>query len=739
MNFRSTTDVVVNNLNELFHAMTIYVPKRFALANVVDWDDSFVTAERPAVFTAVVDNYLTIMQGDLLAQWQPIFRQDTNSAVVLYVVVFDDSQPCEVESRDIKHASLEKAFNALFSFSYFKFMFDPTYDGAPVSVPASPGTAPRIEVTLLNNSGEGIEAKQTVLFLNTTGSAVTIPGGSTYKYNSSISNPWAFSVDDDVVLAAAGAHYGSILPSDPNNFEADPAMVIGRDVTTFFQPEIASGVKVVVVTVQQGNGTSQQTEVDLVFTNVSKDAVVIEATTYTVNDGQAGSIEYEIEIDAAVDLDAGGTYTQRITALNTGYDANLVEGGDITSQFLPDGDLPPAGVKVFSTDIVQGQSASAGQDITIPAGTYTYNSGITTYPLIVPTDSILPSGAVSASVIVQGVDVGVDANVVVGEVDGERITPAFPEGIVLQISSIMQGTAATPAPTTIPSTYFDLSLALASLVKSNISLSWMWSLVRVNFVDRKPSAQDACWIIYQDRATQLSNMTSLTEASRARYYWAALYLMRCENTTVIVHSEPENIIVDILSAWFAQRNSSGTYIGNKLSLLRLSGTRIKPLGWPSWLDNSINENAAIVHEQLRDMNVGHLATISDNTPQESYLTMARGVGDVDKGIPTSMQMIAKFVDYTCAMAAANLVTNTGTLTSALMTDEKTYGIIQSIVFSALSRFSGTVCRLYDIQLRFPSFIEAKKSRTALSAASAWKTKYADPLDSVDVSGGIVAE
>jgi len=91
------------------------------------------------------------------------------------------------------------------------------------------------------------------------------------------------------------------------------------------------------------------------------------------------------------------------------------------------------------------------------------------------------------------------------------------------------------------------------------------------------------------------------------------------------------------------------------------------------------------------------------------------------------------------MEAANMVTDTGTLTNPILTDDAAYGQIQDIVIGTLSRFANTDGRIVGVALTFPSFSEAKVSRTALSAASAWSGIYLDDLDRVTVSGGLIAE
>jgi hypothetical protein len=230
-------------------------------------------------------------------------------------------------------------------------------------------------------------------------------------------------------------------------------------------------------------------------------------------------------------------------------------------------------------------------------------------------------------------------------------------------------------------------------------------------------------------------MTSISGGDRQKYYWAALLLMECENSSVFVHSEFVNLIPLILEGWFGTRNASGQYVGNKLSKLRLTGTRIKPCGWPSWLDSTVNENDPDGILQFKEMNVGCLRTISDASVQDCEVLLARGV----TGIPVTMQMIADFVDYECAQRCADMIDAKGTLANPVLTTSDTYSQIQEIVLSKLSLFSKTGGRLANVQSMFPNFDAARVSRTAISAASAWKAIYVDDLDSVQVTGGIFAE
>jgi hypothetical protein len=209
--------------------------------------------------------------------------------------------------------------------------------------------------------------------------------------------------------------------------------------------------------------------------------------------------------------------------------------------------------------------------------------------------------------------------------------------------------------------------------------------------------------------------------------------MDCMNTMVAVHSEPVNILVEVLAAWFATRNASRQFVANKLNMLRLSGTRIKAFGYPSWLNSEVNVNDTEGFDILDAKNVSYLSTISDNSVQDCALSTARSV----TGFPINALMISKYVDYMCAQECANMVTDKGTLTNPVLTDEEAYMKIQAIVEGNLSAFTPTK-RLFDVRLTFPDFAEAKKGMTELEAASAWSARYVDDLDEVSVYGGISA-
>jgi hypothetical protein len=136
MHFSSSVEAIVNEKNELFNAISIYVPMSLAAANIVDFDPDWVSADKPAVMTCVLDNYNKVMKGKLLDQWQDVFRQDTNTEVILYVIVFLDDESTasmwDIDDVSIKFQPLTNAFNKLFFISYTKVLFDGNYSaGSP--------------------------------------------------------------------------------------------------------------------------------------------------------------------------------------------------------------------------------------------------------------------------------------------------------------------------------------------------------------------------------------------------------------------------------------------------------------------------------------------------------------------------------------------------------------------------------------------------------------------------------
>lgn len=134
MKFRSTLATEENISENLFNAISIYVPKSLASADIADgaYTPDEITADKYAVIAVTVDNYNSVLKetGSLLSQWLPIFNDGTNSAVTLYLIIFDDTDFAPtVGDASIVWNPLSKAFKELYFISFFKTMFSNKYDG----------------------------------------------------------------------------------------------------------------------------------------------------------------------------------------------------------------------------------------------------------------------------------------------------------------------------------------------------------------------------------------------------------------------------------------------------------------------------------------------------------------------------------------------------------------------------------------------------------------------------------
>lgn len=138
MRFRSRLAETEGVAEDLFNAISIYVPKSLAQGNLASdsYDPTTVTAENYAVIAVTVDNYKDVLAdgSPLLSQWLPVFNDGTNFAVKLYIIVFDDTgfSPT-VTAGALTWQPLTKAFNELYFISLFKTMFSEHYDGSSVT------------------------------------------------------------------------------------------------------------------------------------------------------------------------------------------------------------------------------------------------------------------------------------------------------------------------------------------------------------------------------------------------------------------------------------------------------------------------------------------------------------------------------------------------------------------------------------------------------------------------------
>lgn len=137
MRFRSRLAETEGVPEDLFNAISIYVPKSLAQAqfSAGAYDPTAVTPENYAVIAVTVDNYKSVLADGsvLLSQWLPVFNDGTNFNVKLYVIVFDDTGFAPtLTAGAITWQPLTKAFNELYFISLFKTMFSEHYDGKKV-------------------------------------------------------------------------------------------------------------------------------------------------------------------------------------------------------------------------------------------------------------------------------------------------------------------------------------------------------------------------------------------------------------------------------------------------------------------------------------------------------------------------------------------------------------------------------------------------------------------------------
>lgn len=134
MKFRSSLAETEGVSENIFNAISIYVPKSLAEDNLSEasYTPSAVTSDAYAVIAVTVDNYKDVFaEGSvLLSQWLPVFNDGANGAVTLYVIVFDDTSfSPTVTAGAVSWSPLSKAFNELYFISYFKTMFSEHYNG----------------------------------------------------------------------------------------------------------------------------------------------------------------------------------------------------------------------------------------------------------------------------------------------------------------------------------------------------------------------------------------------------------------------------------------------------------------------------------------------------------------------------------------------------------------------------------------------------------------------------------
>jgi hypothetical protein len=371
---------------------------------------------------------------------------------------------------------------------------------------------------------------------------------------------------------------------------------------------------------------------------------------------------------------------------------------------------------------------------TLAAGAYTFNDGTKDWTFTLSDDVTLAAGDALANVAARATTVGIASLTTSAHPAYGAFTPLLDSLTTVTVTEVVQGTAAS----TRVSNYFNMALAMAYLAKGNIKLSKYWAIVKLAWAkidDDAGTDTNKCKIRFKSLEDDMAGIASIASGDTAAYFYGALRLMGASNTFVAVDCESRNVMALILYEWFAARNSSGEYVGNKLSLIRMSSQ--KCFGPISNINSQFNAGDTKGYATFDSKNVGCLVPISGSKDGDSLLSMCRGV----TGTPINALMIAKYCDYRSSQDCADMISDKGTLTNPVLTNEEAYSKIQNIVIGNLLKFSGAKAnaRITNIVANFPDFSVAKVGLTALEAASSWSAVYIDDLDTITVSGGITAE
>lgn len=287
-------------------------------------------------------------------------------------------------------------------------------------------------------------------------------------------------------------------------------------------------------------------------------------------------------------------------------------------------------------------------------------------------------------------------------------------------------------------TYYDLELCLAYLCEYETSLSYNLAFSKF-YLDSEgalDTVKNPCLFASADITTEKTNGKLNTDLdTRSKYFWGILLSIGGKRTWFITQSADdaysEFLTPVIFALYFNDKNDSGTYIGNKLCKIRLTDSTVKPTGYPSYLDTDVNMNLTDAMAELLDSkNICYFLSISGNSTANAQASKDVSIA----GYPVIADTMAKYVDYYSSQAIANLLADTGTLTSPVLANEATYVKIQNIVLANIQKFAGTG-RITNIVLDFPSYLEAKQGNTFVGSG-VWSAVYVGDLESVTFSGSV---
>ena len=287
--------------------------------------------------------------------------------------------------------------------------------------------------------------------------------------------------------------------------------------------------------------------------------------------------------------------------------------------------------------------------------------------------------------------------------------------------------------------YVDLVHCLSYLCKMNPKLSLCIAILKVSLplatVDtNKFLFCSKTFAEEEDAATALNVTIDGVTTPRVSYFWGMEWLIQAQNTWVTTHSEAINILQDVFSLYFSVTNSTGTHIGNKLSLIRLNGGNIKAFGVPSIFDSSVNVDADLAIRKILDAKyISYLKAMGDGTKNDAMLIGARTI----TGIPVLGLCMGKWIDYTMSQDLTKEIGNKKTLGVPVLRNERYYKKIQDRLVDRIQTFS-LIGRLVNISITMPDFSELDTSKTDIVVAQAWEAEYVYDAEKVKMSGLISA-
>lgn len=335
-------------------------------------------------------------------------------------------------------------------------------------------------------------------------------------------------------------------------------------------------------------------------------------------------------------------------------------------------------------------------------------------------------------------DTGFAVTATAGAVTWEPLTKAFNELYFISFFKTMfsehyDGSKDTDGSTYDDSNFFDMALCLSYLCEMESTLSFCLIELKLKMFANGGADENICKILSYARGDETAKCTTLegsTLEDRAEYFWGYVNLIGGAHTEIHINNG-EFMLPWILGSWFKEKNGTGTFVGNKLAKIRLTGNGIKPTGVPSPLNSDVNLNpASSIVTVLDEKFVGYFISIANDSDSDVEFIRDRSISN----FPITAYMISKWIDYTSSQDMAKFATNISTRTKPVLANQTTYKNIQGILIGNIQKFAG-LGRLENIAVNFPPFAQAKVGQT-FQGTAVWKAYYIDDLEGVDISGEI---